>query len=344
MSRCPQCGERIQIESSSRCPHCRAPLREHGRGDRQARRRVAGGRSSSARLLVLWVCIFAAGLGVYFSLSGRRRSKRSTAPASAPTASSAAASSAARKDKDLFTLAGAPDRFQPVAFLPEATRLAQNTAFDARLVRIDASPIFGDGRVDLRQPNARVVYRYRSAAESTKPADVPCDLDVTIGKDGATVAAVHSDSGLCDDAFVPDPNCDPSHVWQKALDQGGGRDPGSLRYAAPAKWIVTSGGSSVEIPDDCAPAAVKLHVVVGSITGASGKQNKMLTKYLRTLGDCARKPAKAQLEVTVDSAGAVTLTANGGDSTLVACAQERAHGWKLPTGGSTIHVALSLEP
>jgi hypothetical protein len=232
--KCPHCGERIQIETSSRCPACHAqlPHREHHAHTHEVVRKRPDGRLFiTGVVLLILAAVFA---GVW---TGSRRGKKPTNP-KPPVAKAA-------------TPKAAP--FQPVSFLKEATTMAQAVYPDAALVRIDATPVTGDGSVDLTERGSAVHFRFRSPKESSRPADVPCVVDVVVAKEGADAKAIHPESGVCDDPIIAAPWCDTRVVYQRSLDAHAPPGPASLRFAAPGRWNVTVGTFSVEISDDCRP-------------------------------------------------------------------------------------------
>jgi hypothetical protein len=85
-----------------------------------------------------------------------------------------------RRPLEVPAPAGGFQRFDPVAEIPWATRIARAWSKDARLERIDASHIRPDGTLDLAaDPEAEVMYRFVSPsriADYWRQADVTSDV------------------------------------------------------------------------------------------------------------------------------------------------------------------------
>jgi hypothetical protein len=119
-----------------------------------------------------------------------------------------------------------PRRFDPVAYLPRAQRLARELLSDARLTSFEFDPVFADGHVDLTLDGRDRGYEFRSPERSVFPAGRPrnmpidrrCRVSVELGVRTISARVVSSDS--CDARLVRPPRCSLASVWKQALAQG----------------------------------------------------------------------------------------------------------------------------
>ncbi len=217
------------------------------------------------------------GLGVVVLVGGFLVSEDSTA--SAPGAPDPAEPFAVSDpeaddddDDDPLVLPGLPKpgpkvdikNFDVWAFFPEAERISKTHAADARFVRLDASGIKANGKVDLSfDMSSSVLYRFRSPSLSVRPAGHPdnapfkskCYVYVNVAKDGVTSFLAQ---WTCDMPFLPKPRCSPVQVWNRAEAMGAPRGNliGNLGYWADSRgrgrWHVTIRPSfSKWVPDSC---------------------------------------------------------------------------------------------
>jgi hypothetical protein len=119
-----------------------------------------------------------------------------------------------------------PRRFDPVAYLPRAQKLARELLPDAQLTAFEFDPVFSDGRVDLTQDGRDREYDFRSPERSAFPAGRPrnmpidrkCRVHVEVGVRTITARVLTSDS--CDARLVRAPRCSLASVWKLALAKG----------------------------------------------------------------------------------------------------------------------------
>ena len=175
-------------------------------------------------------------------------------------------------DDDLPLLPGMPKpgpkvdvkNFDVWAFFPEAVRISKAHAADARFVRLDASGIKANGKVDLTfDISSSVLYRFRSPSRSVRPAGHPdnapykgkCYVYVTVGKGGVSS---YMTQWSCDMPFLAKPRCSPVQIWQRAEALGAPRGNviGNLGYWADrqgrGRWLLSiRPGFSKFLPDSC---------------------------------------------------------------------------------------------
>lgn len=175
-------------------------------------------------------------------------------------------------DDDDVLLPGVPRKgpkvnrkhFDVTAFFPEAERIAKTHAADARFVRLDVSGVRANGTVDLTSGvGSDVLYRFRSAVLSARPADHPanapfknkCYVYVSVGKSGVQSYLAE---WSCDMPFLPRPRCSLTQTWKQAEARGVPRGNliGSMGYWADpqgrGRWNVTVRPHfSGWIPDHC---------------------------------------------------------------------------------------------
>jgi hypothetical protein len=119
-----------------------------------------------------------------------------------------------------------PKRFDPVAYLPRAQRLARELVPDAALTSFEFDPVFPDGHVDLTMDGRDRGYEFRSPARSAFPAgrprnlpiDRPCRVSVELGPRTVSARVLRSDA--CDARLVHAPRCSLAAVWKQALARG----------------------------------------------------------------------------------------------------------------------------
>ena len=133
-------------------------------------------------------------------------------------------------------------RFDPVAYLATATRIARRLLPDARLTSIDAFPVFAAGHVDLTVRDGSVDYRFRSPAGSQLPAghpsnlplERPCGVLLEVTARRASARVVTDDN--CRDKLVRAPRCSLAQVWQRALAELRGAGLAAT-HAAKVSWL-----------------------------------------------------------------------------------------------------------
>jgi serine/threonine protein kinase len=119
-----------------------------------------------------------------------------------------------------------PRRFDPVAYLPRAQRLARELLPDAQLTTFEFDPVFSDGHVDLTVEGRDRSYDFRSPERSAFPAGRPRNLPfvrkclVVIELTPTTVSARVSSSRACDERLIRAPRCGLASVWKQALAKG----------------------------------------------------------------------------------------------------------------------------
>jgi predicted Ser/Thr protein kinase len=119
-----------------------------------------------------------------------------------------------------------PRRFDPVAYLPKAQKLARELLPDAQLTTFEFDPVFPDGHVDLTMDGRDRGYDFRSPARSAFPAGRPrnlplermCRVMVELGVRTVSARVVSSDA--CDDRLIRAPRCSFASVWKQALARG----------------------------------------------------------------------------------------------------------------------------
>ena len=117
-------------------------------------------------------------------------------------------------------------RFDPVAYVPRAWKLARELLPDAQLTSFEFDPVFPDGHVDLTMEGRDRAYEFRSPAGSAFPAGRPrnlpidrkCRVSVELGVRTITASIRTSDS--CDARLVRAPRCSFASVWKQALAKG----------------------------------------------------------------------------------------------------------------------------
>ena len=154
-------------------------------------------------------------------------------------------------------------RFDPVAYLPRAQKLARELLPDAQLTSFEFDPVFPDGHVDLAMDGRDREYEFRSPARSAFPADRPrnlpldrwCRVHVEIGVREITARVVVSDS--CDARVVHAPRCSLASVWQQALARGTPSDlVARIGWLFDEKWffdidLAGKGGGITSFADRC---------------------------------------------------------------------------------------------
>lgn len=135
-------------------------------------------------------------------------------------------------------------RFDAVAYVPTATKLAREKMSDAELTNLTVEAPRDDGLINLGDEDAGsvVVYSFRSAAASTSAAGA-CVVWVTMSESGPQIST--PPMGSCMMGTVRPPRCSVKQV----LDRAGSRGKGTtLAYGA--------GGWSVIVEDQDMPKLV----------------------------------------------------------------------------------------
>jgi hypothetical protein len=131
-----------------------------------------------------------------------------------------------------------PKRFDPVAYLPRAQKLARELLPDAQLTSFEFDPVFSDGHVDLTVDGRDREYEFRSPERSAFPAGRPrnlpidraCRVHIEVGVRTVSARVLTSDS--CDARLIHPPRCSLASVWKQALASG---TPGDL--VARIAWL-----------------------------------------------------------------------------------------------------------
>jgi serine/threonine-protein kinase len=154
-------------------------------------------------------------------------------------------------------------QFDVWKFFDEAERMAKQEQADARFVRLDATGIRPDGRIDLTLDQNHVLYRFRSASLSVPPAGYPenrtyeakCIVYVYVDESGVKS---YSAKWSCDWPFLPKPRCSPSQVWKSAAARGAptGNLIANIGYWADdsgrGRWLLDISGRFTNfVPDAC---------------------------------------------------------------------------------------------
>ena len=162
-----------------------------------------------------------------------------------------------------------PARFDPIAYLPKATAMAQKLVPDAQLTRFEFDPVDARGVVDLGSPLTRDrSYTFRSPIQSQRPANIPgnapfeapCLIEVELTTSGLT-AQVRRSTRNCGERIVRPPHC--AFAWVRAQAHAAGvPDDFALRIAwlSDEKWFIDSdpyssgartGSSVTSVADSC---------------------------------------------------------------------------------------------
>ncbi|HET9627229.1 MAG TPA: hypothetical protein VFP84_37975, partial [Kofleriaceae bacterium] len=156
-----------------------------------------------------------------------------------------------------------PRRFDPVAYLPEAEKLARALLPDARLTSFEFDPVFPDGRTDLTLESRDHGYEFRSPARSAFPAGRPRNLPferkcrVTVEVEPRAVTARVRSSDACDDRLIRAPRCSFAAVWKRALAKGVPGDVvARIGWLSDQTWFFDTdlagrGGGVSSFADDC---------------------------------------------------------------------------------------------
>jgi len=152
-----------------------------------------------------------------------------------------------------------PKKFDPLGYVPKARALAQEIFSDAVLVGIDVSGVYPDGHADLSlSSDFEASYRFRSPAESKRPAGLPknveaeiyCIVNVDAQRGGLMVYTSYHDR--CGQAALR-PRCSVAQAWAKAIALGAPKDDVVAEITFDKDgWNIEVGDDFDEtVPDDC---------------------------------------------------------------------------------------------
>jgi hypothetical protein len=159
-----------------------------------------------------------------------------------------------------------PTRFDPIAFLSIAEKLARELMSDAVLIQFDVPNVFPNGTANLKLGDAASsTFQFRSPSRSKRPADAPAGLAVEIlCKVYVQVSAGHVDvypvkNDKCDQVERPRPRCSLVKLWEKARAAGAPKVENAIaeiNYLWDG-WTFSFGEATApdhfysSIPDDC---------------------------------------------------------------------------------------------
>ena len=206
-------------------------------------------RKSNALLLVLGgalavIVLLGLGTGIFvlgwFAMSG---TTTAATPTAAPSAGSAAGGPAATS--------GAKDRFDAVAWLPQAKERARKHLPDAELYNLAVTFPGSDGTVVFDDMMVAVAYTFRSPSASRGTGHRKCLVSVSVSMNGKFDSVV--EDSTCDQPTVAAPRCSLARATAKI-------HPGSaimsVTYRAGSggvfQWIISQRNGAMSIvPDDC---------------------------------------------------------------------------------------------
>jgi len=153
--------------------------------------------------------------------------------------------------------------FDPVAYLPRATWLAQQLIPDAKLTTFEFDPVFSDGNVDLTRSGRDRTYEFRSPSMSKLPPGHPrnmplerrCRVSIELAAKQITARVLTSDD--CKAPLVRIPRCSFAQVWAKAKKAGVPGDVASrIGWLSDNTWFFDTGldgegGGVSTLQDDC---------------------------------------------------------------------------------------------
>ena len=157
--------------------------------------------------------------------------------------------------------------FDAFAFLKEAEKLAHKQLPDSKLIGMDFMGINPKGIINFDVGSSTMaLYRFRSPARSTPPADFPknasyeaaCTVQVMVYKQGITSTII--DHMACDIPFTGNPTCSVEKLWFQAAKQGAPKDNvignvgfnGQMMENGKLRWYMSVPPNfSAVIPDGC---------------------------------------------------------------------------------------------
>jgi hypothetical protein len=160
-----------------------------------------------------------------------------------------------------------PKSFDVSGFLKEAEKIAHRHLPDSKLVGMDITGVNPKGIINFELSSGTMaLYRFRSPARSTPPADFPknasfesnCIVYVMVQKSGVTSFVV--DRMACDIPFTGTPSCNIENVWRQAAKQGAPADNvignmgfnGQMMQNGKLRWYMSVAPDfSAVIPDGC---------------------------------------------------------------------------------------------
>jgi hypothetical protein len=115
-------------------------------------------------------------------------------------------------------------KFDAIAYLPKAQKLAREIMSDAFLVEFDVEAVHPSGLADLKFGSA--TFEFRSPSRSARPSDVPEGVAVDI-ECMVYVEVTHKEIEVfpttreeCNRKKRPTPRCSLGEVWDKAKASG----------------------------------------------------------------------------------------------------------------------------
>ncbi|HUJ60885.1 MAG TPA: serine/threonine-protein kinase [Kofleriaceae bacterium] len=140
-----------------------------------------------------------------------------------------------------------PRRLDVLRYLARAQAIAREVAPDARLVEIDAEPVFPDGHVDLtlatRDPGNYYLFRTERHGDA-------CFVKVRLT--ATQVFAGYGDpTRFCFQEFVGPPRCSLVHVWAQARTKLTVDAPRATVTYTAAGWLFSGGDITWTFADDC---------------------------------------------------------------------------------------------
>jgi serine/threonine protein kinase len=160
-----------------------------------------------------------------------------------------------------------PKSFDVSGFLGTAEKIAHRHLPDSKLVGMDITGVSPKGILNFElSSSSMALYRFRSPARSTPPADFPknasfesnCVVYVMVQKTGVTSFVV--DRMACDIPFTGTPTCSIAKLWQRAEKQGAPLDNvignvgfnGQMMEGNKLRWYMSVAPSfSAVVADGC---------------------------------------------------------------------------------------------
>ncbi len=194
---------------------------------------VVGGFAALIALAALGVAL----IGVYFAFAGRSGDPSGT-PAARGAPPSATSGPAAN-----------PKGFDPIGYIPEATKRARTQLADAELTGILVVGLDRDGTVDIEDLRKNLSYSFRSPSASAGTGPRKCLMSITVNKNGKFESVQESDT--CRDAPLPKLRCSLAQIAAR----GSTSEIATMSVQAvngQAVWQVAyANGTFAQVRDDC---------------------------------------------------------------------------------------------
>ncbi|HEY3447170.1 MAG TPA: hypothetical protein VGK67_12435 [Myxococcales bacterium] len=218
--------------------------------------------SSTKRVLIVGLVIGVPALvGAFFALRpsatptpAKTEAPKPADPARNPPAAQSDPDPADPHSLHPLTKWDGPFAFDPLRYLPEATRIAREKYADASFAGLRMTKVKPNGRINLKAREAFAAYRFRSPSRSANGDTVgaePCLVDVAVTGDAVQVLTPKVVDVGCSSPAVSVPECDLLKLWLVTLQERTPTEPlGTWELsaapgakpdapAAPGQWTLT---------------------------------------------------------------------------------------------------------